>query len=122
LLILDPHEEWSPGGNVYDFVATSSEVAMQNHMAAFQTVINDVGEELQATAIRVPLRTPDQAAKSDISNRVTTVSEVSEILRSFASELGDSGLLFMRSIEKIQIRATGVSIDIEMVDGKALCS
>jgi sacsin len=124
LLILDPHLEWSEsGGPVYDFVANSGEVAIQNQMAAFQSVIEHLDRHLEGTVIRIPLRTEAQATKSEISDRETTVSEMLEVLQSFASEFGNNGLLFMRNVEKLEIgSAAGMSIGIEMVDGENLRS
>jgi len=120
LLILDPHCEWSEGGPVYDFVKNSEEVAIQNQMAAFQTVMEHLDQKLEATVIRIPLRTQAQALKSEISDRGTTVAEVSQVLQSFASEFGDNGLLFMRNVEKLEIGSSGMSIEIKMADRETL--
>ena len=120
LLILDPHEEWSEGGPVYNLVTEAEDPAIKGQMAAFRAVIKHLHQQLDGTAIRIPLRNKAQADKSDISKRVTTVSEVTEVLRSFASEFGGSGLLFMRSVERLEITSTGMSIVIEMADREAL--
>lgn len=120
LLILDPHCEWSDGGPVYDFVANSEDVAMKNHMAAFQTVITHPDQQLECTVIRIPLRTQVQASRSEISERWTTVSEMMEVLQSFASEFGESGLLFMKNIEKLEIGSDEISIKIETTDSEIL--
>ena len=89
-------------------------------MAAFQAIIKNCKEKFDGTAIRVPLRNRAQAAKSEISSRETTVSEVSEVLRKFASEFGDSGLLFMRNIEKLVIKSETLSVEIEMANANAI--
>jgi sacsin len=120
LLILDPHCEWSGGGPVYDFVVNSEEFAIQSQMAAFQTVMDHLDQQLEGTIIRIPLRTEAQALKSEISSRRTTVAEVLEVLQSFASEFGDNGLLFMRNVEKLEIGSASMTIEIKMADGKAL--
>jgi sacsin len=122
LLILDPHCEWSGGGPVYDFVGNSENVAIMNQMDAFQAVMEHLDQKLDGTIIRIPLRTQAQALKSEISNRGTTVSEVSEVLQSFASEFGGSGLLFMRNVEKLELGSAGMSINIQMGDHKTLQS
>ncbi len=120
-LILDPHEEWSTGGPLYDFVDDSGDHAIQNHMAAFQSVMENPAQPFEGTIIRIPLRTQEQAINSDISNRETTVLEVREVLRKFAVEFGNSGLLFMRNIEKVAVDDTaGISITIEVVDHEDL--
>jgi sacsin len=120
LLILDPHCEWSAGGPVYDFVKDSADVAIQNHMSAFQSVMKDLDQELDGTIIRIPLRTQMQATRSEILNRATTVSEISDVLRSFASEFGESGLLFMRHVEKLEIGSANLSIEIKLTDVETL--
>jgi sacsin len=121
LLILDPHEEWSPGGPLYDFVEDAEDPAIQNHMAAFQSVMENPAQQFEGTIIRIPLRTQEQAMNSDISDRETTVLEVREVLNKFATEFGNSGLLFMRNIAKVAIDSTsGISISIEVVDREDL--
>ena len=122
LLILDPHREWSPGGNVYDFVENSGDAAIKNHMAAFQDVIECPSQRLDGTVIRIPLRTAARATKSKILTRETTASELREVLRLFASEFGDNGLLFMKNVGKLEISANGLDIGIEIVDGEAVRS
>ena len=119
LLILDPHEEWSPGGPLYDFVEDAEDGAIRNHMAAFQSVMENATQPFDGTIIRIPLRTREQASKSDICSRETTVVEVREVLEKFATEFGSSGLLFMRNIGKVLIESTaGISISIEIEDGE----
>ncbi len=123
LLILDPHLEWSElGGPVYDFVDNCEDIAIKNQMAAFQAVMQQFDRKLDGTIIRIPLRTQAQAMRSEISSRGTTVSEVLKVLESFASEFGDSGLLFMRNVEKLELGSAGMSINIQMGDGKTLRS
>jgi sacsin len=117
LLILDPHFNWSEGGPVYDFVKDSGDIAMQNQMAAFQTVVENPNQPFDGTVIRIPLRTRVQADDSKISNSETTVEELLKVLQKFADEFANSGLLFLRNIEKLGIESTtGMSIEIKMVD------
>lgn len=119
LLILDPHEEWSPGGPLYDFVEDAEDDAIKNHMAAFKSVMKNSTQPFNGTIIRIPLRTREQADKSDICRRETTMVEVREVLEKFAIEFGNSGLLFMRNIGKVSIDSTtGISILIEIMDGE----
>lgn len=121
LLILDPHLKWSAGGPVYDFVANSGEAAIRNHMAAFQAVMEHTDQSLEGTIIRIPLRTEAQARQSDISHNAITASKILEVLQIFASEFGRNGLLFMRSVEKLEIGSvTGSSIRIEVLDAESL--
>ena len=116
LLILDPHCEWSAGGPVYDFVKDSGDAAIQNHMAALGMVMNHLDRPLDGTIIRIPLRTKTQADASEISKRETTVSDLMEVLQSFAAEFGENGLLFMRNIEKLEIRSSCMSIKIQIAE------
>jgi sacsin len=120
LLILDPHYAWSLGGPVYDFVNSFDDIAIQNHMRAFRTVMEHLDQKLDGTIIRIPLRTQTQAVKSKIQTRETTTSEILDVLRSFASEFGKNGLLFMRNIEKLEIRSASMSIEIKLTDAEAL--
>lgn len=120
LLILDPHYAWSLGGPVYDFVEDSGNIKIQKHMSAFQTVMKHLDRKLDGTIIRIPLRTQAQAVKSGISDRETTVSEVLDVLRSFASEFGKNGLLFMRNIERLEIGSATMSVEIKLTDVEAI--
>jgi sacsin len=122
LLILDPHYAWSLGGPVYDFVKNSGDIRIQKQMSAFQTTMKHLDRELKGTIVRIPLRTQAQAAKSQISDRETTVSEVLEVLRNFTSEFGENGLLFMRNIERLEIRSASMFTEIELTDAEALRS
>jgi len=95
---------------------------MQNHMAAYKSIMQHTDRPLAGTVIRIPLRNPEQALKSEISGRVATALEVAEVLKSFSSEFGDSGLLFMRNLEKLELGDTSsIAICIE-VGGESLQS
>lgn len=122
LLLLDPHYAWSPppGGPVYDFVENSADVQIQNHMSAFQAVLKRFDQKFDGTVIRIPLRTRAQALKSEISNRETTVSEVLQVLRSFASEFGENGLLFLKHIERLEFRSASISIEIKLTEAETV--
>jgi len=118
LLILDPHYEWSESaGPWFDFVEYSEDLAIQNHMSAFKAAMEHLERPLDGTVIRIPLRNQARASESKICpKRETTVSELSEVLESFAVEFGETGLLFMRNIEKLEIKYSDKSITIEMSD------
>lgn len=121
LLILDPHYIWSLGGPVYDFVEDSGNIKIQKHMSAFQTVMEHLDRKLDGTIIRIPLRTQAQAVKSKIiPDRETTASEVLDVLRSFATEFGKNGLLFMRNIERLEIGSASMSVEIKLTDAEAI--
>ena len=115
-LIFDPHRE-SANGKTYDFVRDSSYVEIQNHMSAFRAVMEHIDRPLNGTIIRIPLRTDEQAEKSEISVSKcgTTVAEIREVLQNFADEFGGGGLLFMRNVEKLEIGSNDqISVYIEM--------
>ncbi|TVY36879.1 Sacsin [Lachnellula occidentalis] len=126
ILILDPHHEWSEGksigGPIYNFVQDHEDLAIKNTMAAYERVVGQFDRPLEGTVIRIPLRNPNQALKSDISSRTTTVQEMVEILKAFGDDFADHGLLFMRNVEKLELGTLGSSIVIEMTDGETLRS
>lgn len=99
---------------MYDFVTESEDEAMQNHMEAYRSVLTHTDQALDGTIIRIPLRTSEQVSKSEISDRETTVAEITEVLRSFASEFGANGLLFMKNVETIEIRSVTMLTKIEL--------
>ncbi|KAL2067567.1 hypothetical protein VTL71DRAFT_1992 [Oculimacula yallundae] len=115
LLILDPHQEWSEGGPVYDFVKDFEDTAIKNQMVAYQSVMQHLDRPLDGTVIRIPLRNRSQTLRSDISSLSTTPMEIQEILRSFSAEFGTNGLLFMRNVTKLAIKCAGMSLKIEMI-------
>lgn len=108
------------GGPIYNFVQDHEDPAIKNTMAAYQLVVGQFDRALEGTVIRIPLRNPAQALKSDISPRTTTVQEMSEILKTFATDFADHGLLFMRNVEKLELGSSASSIMIEMTDRDAL--
>jgi sacsin len=101
---------------VYDFVENCEEAEMKNQMAAYQTLMKHYDRPFGGTIIRVPLRTQAQAEKSEIVKRATTTPELVDVIKTFASDFGHNGLLFMRNIEKLELRAPGVAVEIEMLD------
>lgn len=102
---------------MYNFVDDAEDPDMQGQMAAFDTIMKDVKNELDGTIIRIPLRTKEQAMISEITERVTTVAEVRDVLEKFAIEFGNNGLLFMRNVEQLIISSTsGVSAEINLTN------
>jgi sacsin len=98
-------------------VKNSGNTAIKNQMAAYQSVMENQEQSLDGTIIRIPLRSKAQAIKSEICSRETTTSAVLEVLQNFAAEFGNSGLLFMRSVERVRIESTaGMSIEINIVN------
>ncbi|KAK0103147.1 hypothetical protein ONS95_014947 [Cadophora gregata] len=122
LLILDPHQEWSEGGPVYDFVRDASDLSIKNHMAAYSSVMEHLDQPLNGTIIRIPLRHIDQILKSDISSISTTTAEIEEVLQNFCREFSVNGLLFMRNLTKLVIVFAGMSHEIEMIGEECIHS
>lgn len=116
LVILDPHEwlakEPIPGTSEYigpspryNFVKDAGDAGIQAQMSTYNAVLSNSTKEFQGTAIRIPLRSKEQANESDIFNRETTVAEVRKALESFVGEFSSSGLLFMRNVETIIVES-----------------
>ncbi|KAG4439308.1 hypothetical protein IFR05_005183 [Cadophora sp. M221] len=120
LLILDPHQEWSEGGPVYNFVEDAMDPEIQNQMETYKAVLPCVDKPLNGTVIRIPLRNKNQTLKSEIDSRSTTISEIQDVLKIFAAEFGTNGLLFMRNVTKLEVSSPDMSLKIEMVDGQSM--
>ncbi|CAG8949651.1 hypothetical protein HYFRA_00007885 [Hymenoscyphus fraxineus] len=115
--MLDPHQEWSEGGDRFNFVKGADDAGMKNHMAAFRAIMKDPKKRFDGTIIRIPLRTKEHAIKSGISDKETTIKDIKEVLKNFADEFGKSGLLFMKNVESISIGSTfGPSIKLFVCD------
>lgn len=117
LFILAPHEPTTINGNIYDFVSDSKTDTMKGHMSAFHKLLYPLDQPLDGTIIRLPLRTEQQAQTSLISDRHTSVTEMSDVLDSFAAEFSNGGLLFMKHVVKIIIESemTGL-IELETLE------
>jgi sacsin len=112
LLLLDPHHYWSPdvhqpGGPLYDFVADSTDPAMVNQLSPFRRHVSSFSQSFDGTVIRLPLRTAEQASRSEIIQRrdrkPTTVDDIKEAFMSYATEISES-LLFLRHISSITLK------------------
>ncbi|KAL8996974.1 MAG: hypothetical protein Q9169_003625 [Polycauliona sp. 2 TL-2023] len=104
LLIQDPHREWSTdsGGPTYDIRQDSVEI--QNHLKTFQRAGISTSEAVDATVIRIPLRTEPQAGKSKIVNRQVTVQEITKALHDLGQEVREGGMLFLRYVKKVTVK------------------
>ena len=112
--ILDPHHEWSSGGPTYDFPAGGQSPAIINHMKAFATVMKRTDVPFDGTIVRIPLRTTLQSQSSQISSSPTSISDIMSVFENFAEELGEKILLFLRSVEKLEMVSRKGIIKIEM--------
>ncbi|KAF8534251.1 hypothetical protein BDD12DRAFT_943100 [Trichophaea hybrida] len=112
LLLLDPHHYWSldvhqPGGPLYDFVADYADSAMANQLSPFKRHVLNFSQSFDGTVIRLPLRTAEQASKSEIIQRrdrkPTTADDIKEAFMSYATEMSES-LLFLKHISSITLK------------------
>ncbi len=104
---------------MWDFVAGGGEIEMKNQMSAFSAVMKEFDKPYHGTIIRMPLRTKLQAELSEICKAPTTASDVEAVLRKFAFEFGTSGLLFMKSVESIEIEiGESVEFSIKICNAK----
>ncbi|KAF5350096.1 hypothetical protein D9756_009164 [Leucocoprinus leucothites] len=100
LAILDPHHYFRQDGGVRVNIVENFE-QFSDHLCAFKSVLPESqwGKPYKGTIFRFPLRmTPSQ-----ISNKITSVTEIAELLRSFAREELAVSLLFLRNISTIEI-------------------
>ena len=92
-----------------------SSVDVQNHLKAFDKSDLDRTKPLSQTIIRVPLRSPNQAAKSKLFQNVVDPSDIRQALEEFGDEIRGGGLLFLKHIRKVIIRADwNVILQVEM--------
>jgi sacsin len=76
---------------------------MRDQMAAFSAITEEFDRAFEGTIIRIPLRTSEQAQKSQICSREAPYSEIAQVLQTFADEFGHTGLLFMKNVSQISI-------------------
>jgi sacsin len=74
---------------------------MINQLKCFSLLNDDWNHPFVGSIIRIPLRTPSQAERSEISNKATATDDVLSAMDRFATEMGSEGLLFLKSIQKI---------------------
>jgi len=103
LLILDPHHFIS--GEFAGGVRLSLDESrlFADHFAAYSAVMPLIQAESEATAIRLPLRLPGLATKSEIKKTPTTVENMRHMLRDFVNKNLTQTFLSFTSIEHIEI-------------------
>lgn len=104
LVILEPHEEIKNrdlrGGLQINFI---NDLVPRNQLKPFEGLLaNRFAEQFHGTIIRLPLRTAENAARSEIANDVITTNNILELFDTFKSEALES-LLFLKNIEKIEM-------------------
>ncbi|KAL8770272.1 MAG: hypothetical protein Q9209_003908 [Squamulea sp. 1 TL-2023] len=106
LLILDPHREWSKdsGGPTYNILDFHDSVEMRNHLKTFHRAEVDTSKAVNATVIRIPLRTEAQAKTSKIVNRQATIEEITKALSDLGQEVKEGGMLFLRHVGRVTVK------------------
>lgn len=90
-------------------------------MHGFSSILTDLGQPLDGTIIRIPLRSVQQPKKSAIKDRAVTIEEVEKILIDFAADFSNCGLLFLRNIEQFDIQTTsGMSINVSLLNTESV--
>ena len=74
---------------------------MINQLRCFSLLGTEWDHSFDGTIIRIPLRTASQAMRSEICKVETTANHVQDSMNSFAHEIGPSGLLFLKSVQRI---------------------
>jgi sacsin len=74
---------------------------MINQLRWFSLLNTEWEHPFDGTIIRIPLRSATQARWSEISKTETMTNDVQDSMDSFAHEMGSSGLLFLKSVQRI---------------------
>ena len=74
---------------------------MINQLRCFSLLGTEWEHPFDGTIIRIPLRSASQARRSEISKVETITNDVEDSMNSFADEMGSSGLLFLKSVQRI---------------------
>jgi hypothetical protein len=105
LIIFDPHErleKFKEGGVRIPIEAFNS---VKDQIQAFQTVDADLTSPFCGTAIRLPLRTPEDAQRSLIKPGVSTsVQQISDLFTQFVEQELRTVLLFLKHIKSIELQ------------------
>lgn len=105
MVIFDPHErleEFNDGGVRIPIKAFNS---VEDQIHAFQSVGADLNSPFRGTAVRLPLRTSEDAQWSQIKPGVSTsVKQVSDLFVQFVQQELPTVLLFLKHIKSIELR------------------
>ena len=101
---MDWSNEWrTRGGPTWD-VVTQDCPEIRNHMRTFKSLNLEPGHALDATIIRLPLRTAAQAMKSKIVGKEASISDIRQALLDFSKCIEEGGLVFLKHIKKVTVR------------------
>ncbi|TFK62955.1 hypothetical protein BDN72DRAFT_803733 [Pluteus cervinus] len=116
LRIFDPHEAFQGllAGGLYINTVTEA-VAYADHITAFQAAEATPQEAYNGTAIRLPLRTQDQAEKSQIRSTAFSVDDIRSLFTNLVNgELGIT-LLFLKHIRSVELREIELSGTVKVI-------
>lgn len=119
LIIFDPHErlESFKEGGVRIPIAMFGSV--EDQIRAFQAVNADLTSPFRGTAIRLPLRTPEDAQWSQIKPGVSTsVQQISDLFAQFVQQELRTVLLFLKHITSIELQLVNEEDELTVI-GKA---
>ncbi|KAF9016388.1 hypothetical protein BDZ89DRAFT_1166299 [Hymenopellis radicata] len=101
LVIFDPHEEFAtPGGVAINLVAEGHKY--KDQLAAFQPAVADP-VAFSGTVIRLPLRTSDQAVKSQIRKQTFSTEDIETLFRTFIEKELQDTMLFLKNVHTIEL-------------------
>ncbi|KAF8648409.1 hypothetical protein AX16_006307 [Volvariella volvacea WC 439] len=116
LYITDPHQRFqSPhDGGVFLRLGQDLQETYGDHIEAFKAANIDGDQHyVGCTVVRLPLRNPDQAQSSEISNNATSVEDINTLFDTFISDELDITLLFLkhiREVELIEVQEDGIRV------------
>ena len=93
-----------PGGPTWDVIKNKNSEELQNHLKTFGAFPIDTAVPLDATIIRIPLRTQAQAVDSKIVKKEVTVENIKDALILLGREVRQGGLLFLKHVRKMVVR------------------
>ncbi|KAJ4466248.1 hypothetical protein J3R30DRAFT_3588632 [Lentinula aciculospora] len=103
LVIFDPHREFKSfsGG----LSITLDEIAnYKDQISAFSGAVPEIPSYLNATVLRLPLRTSAEAQRSRFKPLAVTISDIQALFQSFVRNELSVALLFLKNILSIELR------------------
>ena len=76
---------------------------MMNQLHCFSLLNTEWEKPFCGTIIRIPLRNAYQALWSEISQKEIIPDDIRDSMNIFADEMGSSGLLFLKSVQRIAL-------------------
>ncbi|KAE9407538.1 hypothetical protein BT96DRAFT_971239 [Gymnopus androsaceus JB14] len=105
IAIFDPHEEFAPPheGGISRYLPHET-APYPDQLAAFSAATSELDPLfLKSTVVRLPLRTPAEAARSRIKSIVVTSSDIRALFQSFIENELQVALLFLKHIRAIEL-------------------